>query len=228
MGSNSSTEIQPDPLIGEVLAMMPQVMRAVASMNVAETSQVGRLEQWTQQLLKQAYFATWNVMSIYFADPQDYDSDVPDSLSSSTTVPVQTVLASVPKERMWLWLELNVLVTLSGRMLLAWQTACCERKPVVDPVLAAVMLDPRRLLQGDNTGLCNALRLTRADEEAVGVLRLRRARNREGAHFLLDRVELPTEFLSRLTRRGTWHGSLMKKALQRSLSHTASCRLSTH
>ncbi|KAK0726162.1 hypothetical protein B0H67DRAFT_551532 [Lasiosphaeris hirsuta] len=173
-------EILPDPLVDEVLGMLPEVMRAVASMNVTEGSQFGRLEQWTQQLLKQAYFATWTVMSIYCTDPEKA------TLSSSKTTPFQIVQASVSAQRMWLWLALNALVTLSGLMLLCWQSSC-KRKPVVDVVLAAVMLDPRELLDEDKTGLCNASRLTSADD-AVAILRLRRAMDeRENSHFVLDK-----------------------------------------
>jgi hypothetical protein len=90
-------------------------------------------------------------MSIYIADPPDFDSDVAEPLSSGTTVG-------------------------------------CEAKVVIDPVLVADMLDLRRLLDGYNSGLCNASRLAEADEE-LGVLRLGRVSGsqREGGHFALDR-----------------------------------------
>ncbi|KAK0623834.1 hypothetical protein B0T14DRAFT_565153 [Immersiella caudata] len=176
----------PDPLITETLAMLPEVMHAITTMSVTSSSQLGKLPQWTQRLLQQAYFATWTEMSIYFADPPDFDSDVPEPLSSGTTVPIQVVLASINRDRMWLWLGLNVLVTVSGVLLLAWQTGGCEAKVVIDPVLVAVMLDSQRLLDGDDTGLCNASRLADADEE-LGVLRLRRIGGGKGGHFALDR-----------------------------------------
>ncbi|KAK5655240.1 hypothetical protein OQA88_5807 [Cercophora sp. LCS_1] len=179
-------DLDPDPLIAETLAMLPEVMHAVATMSVTSSSQRGKLSQWTQQLLQQAYFATWTEMSIYFADPPDFDGDVPASLSSGTTVPIEVVLASINRGRMWLWLGLNVLATVSGVLLLACQMVGCEGKAAVDPVLVAVMLDSRGLLDGDDTGLCNASRLVEADEE-LGMLRLRRVGDGKGGHFALDR-----------------------------------------
>jgi len=185
-----STGCSPDPLVDEIFAMMPQVMEKVAIMNVTGISQVRQLEQWTRRLLKQAYFATWTAMSIEFSSLA-YDRTDGESkegpLSSSIKVPVQMVKASVYVRRIWLWLALNGLVTMSGLFLLIWQSAC-ERKPVVDPVLSAVMLDPRKLLDKDSTWLCDASRLTSVDGE-LGLLRWRRADSKDGeGHFLLDKA----------------------------------------
>ena len=145
-------------------------------MNATESSQIGYLEYWTKLLLVQAYSATWTTMSLYFADPES-------SLSSEQKIPVQVVRASVSRWRMWLWLGLNALVTLSGLILMSWQ-ATCKRKPVVDPVLAAVMLDPQKLLEEDRTGLCDATRLAIVDK-GVGILKIRRfGDGRKEAHFI--------------------------------------------
>lgn len=176
----SNLTVSPDKLVMEIISMMPEVMYTIASMNATETSQFGNIDQWTQALLVDAYSATWTVMSQNFADPSL-------SLSSQQNAPVQVVRASILRWRMWLWLGLNGLVTVSGLVLIALQ-ANCKRKPVVDTVLAAVMLDPQMVLKEDRTGLCNASRLAGVDE-SVGVLKLARFEDGSGeGHFLLDKV----------------------------------------
>ncbi|KAH6673266.1 hypothetical protein B0J14DRAFT_639209 [Halenospora varia] len=176
-------EIQPESLVDEILAMLPEVMHTIASMNSTQTSQLGQLDTWTQSLLINAYSATWTSFNVYFGSGDT-------ALEADISIPVIGVRANVNSRRVWFWFCCNGLVTVSG-LCLMWVRIGCERKVIVDPVLTAVLLDASGVIERDINGLCNASRLGKEDEN-LGALRLRQfhvaGMDYEKGHAMLDRL----------------------------------------
>jgi hypothetical protein len=172
--SHGNTEMLPDALVDEVFNLMPEVMLAMATTNITRTSQINRLDNYTISLLARAYQGSWNALN-------DVVSNA--TVTIPVTEPFEAVRASISKPRMYAWAAINLLLTLSGTILMITQ-AQCRRKPVVDAVLAAIMMDASVVRSRDSTGLCNAVKLQGGDK-SIGKLRLQRPEGSVWAHDLL-------------------------------------------
>jgi hypothetical protein len=87
-------------------------------------------------------------------------------------VPVLVPKAVVLHQRVCVWVELNITLTLSGLLFIIVQCHC--KKPlVVDTVIAVILLDTHRVQAKDHRGLCDLSKLTNKDSQ-IGSLRLRK------------------------------------------------------
>jgi hypothetical protein len=172
--SNAHSEMLPDALVNEAFNLMPEVMLAMATTNITRSSQINRLDNYTVSLLARAYQGSWNALN-------DVVSNA--TVTVTVTEPVEAVRAFISKPRMYAWTAVNLLLTLSGTILVITQ-AQCKRKPVVDAVLAAIMMDTSVVRSNDSTGLCNAVKLQDSDK-SVGKLRLQRSGVSSWAHDIL-------------------------------------------
>jgi hypothetical protein len=129
--SHGHSEMLPDALVDETFNLMPEVMLAMATTNITRSSQINRLDNYTISLLARAYQGSWNALN-------DVVSNA--TVTMTVTEPFEAVRASISKPRMYAWAAVNLLLTLSGTILVITQ-AQCKRKPVVDAVLAAIMMD---------------------------------------------------------------------------------------
>ena len=62
-----------------------------------------------------------------------------------------------------MWYSINILLTLSGLIMLFTQSRC-RFKIVRDPTLAALLLDTSDLIRQDDKGVCNATQLEPDDQ----------------------------------------------------------------
>lgn len=138
---------QEDSLVQEVFDVMPEVMYAIVASTSGNTDLTNQLENHTRSLLTAAYIGSWSTLTDSFGR----GSDVP-PLTTQGTKSELVLQAAISTWRMCVFLGLNALVTLCGIVLIILQSGC-ERKPVVDTVLAAIMLDSSDLLKGDRNGL---------------------------------------------------------------------------
>lgn len=143
---DSTTDIaalMPDQLLPDAFFALPDVMHTISLMNSSSVNQMGRQEAYVKTILTQSYFGIWTSMAEYFR------SNERSGAVTHAAIPTPVVRAQVTVWRMWLWLGLNLLVTISGTILYILQI-CCGTKPTSDTVLTALMLDPSRILERDN------------------------------------------------------------------------------
>jgi hypothetical protein len=183
--SHGHSEMLPDALVDETFNLMPEVMLAMATTNITRSSQINRLDKYTISLLARAYQGSWNALN-------DVVSNA--TVTMTVTEPFEAVRASISKPRMYAWAAVNLLLTLSGTILVITQ-AQSKRKPVVDAVLAAIMMDASVVRSKDSTGLCNAVKLQDRDK-SIGKLRLQRS---EGSAWMHDLLEPATTMLRQKT-----------------------------
>ena len=166
--TNRNQTMLADPLTNEAFNLMPEVMMVMALMNASASDPSGRLEDFTKSVVARGYQASWNALN-----------DKAGTLARiATQKPHTAVRASVLKSRMYMWAGINLLLSLSGGLLIFVQRQCI-RKPVVDTNIAAIMMDSSPLLEQDVNGLCNAVMLGKKDNR-LKMLRLRKGVEQSG------------------------------------------------
>ncbi|KAH0439368.1 multidrug resistance-associated abc transporter [Colletotrichum camelliae] len=141
--------VSPDPLVKEVLYMMPEVQALVAAITSYGRRMPTRdLETTLRNSLIQAYQGTWSA----FVEFLSRDEQAP----TPAWNPVTLLDAQVSSRRMYAWLGMSLLLVLSGVLLMIVQSHCLG-KTVNDPVIASLMLDNSDVILADKSGLCNAV-----------------------------------------------------------------------
>jgi len=116
-----------------------------------------------------------------------------EGMSSSRNLLVTNVRIAVPTSRanvlwwrIWLWLLLNVMFTLSGLLFLVIQSRCSQ--PMIgSPSMAAFLLDTTEVLHKRNRALCSFSMLLEDDKD-IGSLHLPR-NTMDGTHKRVEVVE---------------------------------------
>jgi len=166
--NDSSLTVSPDLTTVDALDMMPLValqMVAVGSISVPKA--YNNLDGYAIGLLTRSYGAAWTFLMDNYIDGQT--GGVKAGVTVRIAVP--TSKANVLWWRVLLWLMLNMMFTLSGLLFLFLQSLC--RQPVVvNPSIAALLLDTSDVLHKKNRALCNFSRLVK-DDEGIGYLELR-------------------------------------------------------
>jgi hypothetical protein len=159
--ASSSWTVQGDPLAGQALSMMPEVLFYMKIANISSAPMWNNLDNYTIGMLTVAYQASWNSLANYWSAG---------TTTATTTLkrPVPVLVASISMWRAWTWLGINALLTVSGILLAVLQSQS-QAKTVRNPVISALLLDTSRIIQHDTRGLCNAVDIDKAD----GRLRLR-------------------------------------------------------
>ncbi|KAH0444687.1 hypothetical protein CcaCcLH18_00345 [Colletotrichum camelliae] len=150
---STNRDVFPDNLTGGIFAMMQEVHTVVASLRMNDPEiYAGRLEQSLRDSLVQTYQGTWSAMTEYFKT----DNMPHGKLKTTGWEPVQALQAQVSSFRILLWLGMSMLLVLSGILVLVLDSYS-EGKMVINPVIAAIMLDSSEVIAADDTGLCNAV-----------------------------------------------------------------------
>jgi hypothetical protein len=125
---NAVSEPAKDPLVDIVLAMLPDVMEKVAALNISHTNGWNAIDTYTHNLVVQSYQATWSRLAEYLAQG--------DGVSNTIHEPKEAVRARVSTLRIYVWIGLNMLLTVSGIVLWIVQTQC-KHKVILDPTLSS-------------------------------------------------------------------------------------------
>ncbi|KAF2448220.1 hypothetical protein P171DRAFT_428331 [Karstenula rhodostoma CBS 690.94] len=166
--------LEPDPVAEQALRMTPDVL---ALMSVTQNWQSwilpGSLDAYTRNMLTVAYQASWNSMANYWANDTT-------AVQTELKSPFPALKADIAIWRVWTWLALNCLLTVSGLIVAAlqWKTAA---KTVCNPELSALLLDTRQVIEKGASGLCNAVKLQKQDKGLR--MRLRFQDGREASHW---------------------------------------------
>ena len=91
--------------------------------------------------------------------------------TTSAQMAIPTSRANVLWWRVWVWLALNMLFTLSGVVFMVIQSSC-DQPLVGDPPVAAFLLDTTRVLHRRDRALCDFSTLVKEDKN-IGILRFR-------------------------------------------------------
>lgn len=148
-----------DSLTETAIAMMPEVLFYMKIANISSTPVWNNLDNYSRGMLTVAYQASWNSLANYWSRGED--------ITAPTTTlrrPVAVLVASVSKWRVWTWLVVNALLTVSGVLVAVLQSSSLA-KTVRDPVVLALMVDNSHVLARDTSGLCNAQRIDKMDEK---------------------------------------------------------------
>lgn len=156
-------ELKGGPWVKEAMYLMPDVMSTVAIMNSTKLYTWNDIEGYLDKLIRYSYQGTWDML---------YRSYEPDTRTLDVHYYESRVRASVSKARVFAWLALSVLLTLSAVILVIGKKVLCERSVVFDGPVAALVTDAREVLEKGGAGLTNLAYVTK--EKEVGEVQLRR------------------------------------------------------
>jgi hypothetical protein len=162
--TNETLHILPDPLIPIILDMLPEVMGFMATMNTTSAPTYNNIEYYLRGTIALAYQASWNSLTDLFSDDGESNS------TTGSSVPQDVIRASVLASRMYAWFGLNLLLTAAG-LILMWLQSRCNGKTVRDFTLAAILMDPQEILRQDESGICNAVTISKQDR-SLGAFKL--------------------------------------------------------
>ena len=158
---SSSTETQ------GAVDMMPMVGGMMTMQNNSLPRAYNNLDRYVIELLIRSYAASWTSLR-----KSSDESTLSVSLSSDVRIAIPTSKAEVLRGRVWLWLFLNLLFTLSGVLFLVVQRSSGQ-KLVGSPQLAALLLDTSEVLHKKDRAFCDFSTLTK-DDKGIGNLCLTR------------------------------------------------------
>jgi hypothetical protein len=143
----SDSDIVAGLWVREALYLLPDVMSTVAIMNTTQLNSYHNIENYTANLLTYSYQGAWDMLQRTFDRTN----------TNLTAIPREPrVQASVVRSRVYGWLFLSLLFTLSS-LPLWWLTRQCRRNAVIDGQTAMLMTDPSEVLRkhGDLTNLAS-------------------------------------------------------------------------
>ncbi|KAH9240095.1 hypothetical protein K456DRAFT_31203 [Colletotrichum gloeosporioides 23] len=156
---STNDEVLPDNLTQEVFAMMQEVHTVVASLRMSDPeTYMGHLEQALRDSLVRTFQGTWSALTEGFST-----STSPGGigrLEARAWEPVEALRTEVSPVRILSWLSISMLFVLSGFLVLVLDN-CSDGMTVSNPVIAAVMLDSSGVIEADDTGLCNAVDISK-------------------------------------------------------------------
>ena len=163
--------LESDAMTVDALAIMPRLLTYMSLGGVSVPSS-SNITDYVIRVLPRSYGAAWNALTDTFAPSEMLKTDV--------MIPVLMSRAQVFHWRVYVWLGLNILLTLSGVLFIFVQRR--GKKPlVVNVAIAALLLDTSRVLEIDKHGLCDLSQLTEEDSK-IGTLRLQE----EHGHRFVD------------------------------------------
>ena len=133
-------------------------------MNASIPLPFNNLNNYTIDILSCSYGASWTAITNLLGSNAT-------PLHTNVAVSVHVSQARVLHWRLYVWIGLNMQVTLSGLCFIVIQMTC-SKPLVVDTAVAALLLDTRDVVHKHQRGLCNLSMLTK-DDSAISSLRLR-------------------------------------------------------
>jgi hypothetical protein len=157
-------KLRPGPWVQEAMYLMPDVMSMVSNMNTTVFHTWKDLENYTSKLIRYSYQASWDMLF------RLYDTNI---TKLNVEIYEPRLKASVSRSRVFSWVAVSSLMTLSASLLVfgGWK---CERKRVVDGAVAALMTDPTGLLGSDCRWLTDLSYVVNGYEK-IGKIRLEKA-----------------------------------------------------
>lgn len=161
--NTSNLTVEVDLTTAYALGMMPMVGSLMVQQNVSLPRTFGNLDKYVTELLIRSYGAAWT----FITDEMSGES----RFATAAQMAIPTSRANVLWWRVWLWLGLNLLFTLSGLVFMVIQSRCDQRL-VGDPHIAAFLLDTTKVLHRKDRAFCNFSTLVKEDKN-IGILRFR-------------------------------------------------------
>lgn len=156
-------EVRGGPWVKEAMYLMPDVMSHVAMMNTTALHTWNDIEGYLDKLIRYSYQGTWDMLY------RTYEID-------NRTLDVQyyevRVLASLSRVRVFAWLGVSFLVTVSAVCLVLGKKWSCERAIVIDGPVAALVTDSTAVLEKGGRDLTNLSYVTK--EKKLGKVKLER------------------------------------------------------
>ncbi|KAF9636427.1 hypothetical protein BFW01_g7323 [Lasiodiplodia theobromae] len=127
-----STEVRPDPLVDLAFRIQPEIMFALTDMNAMNGRTWGNLDGHVAGSWSAAFQASWNALNDYFKV---------DQAETTIELPVTSVKARVSSSRIYAWMVMQLLLSVSGALLALLQS-CCEGRTVGCFVSTCLLTDP--------------------------------------------------------------------------------------
>lgn len=180
--NDTSLTVSPSETTIYALGMMPIVAGLMAQQNASLTRALNNLDGYVTALLIRSYAASWTLL----AEKMSNLNTTRYSVATNIQIAVPTSRSNVLWWRVWFWLSLNLMFTLSGLLFLVLHSRC--NQPLIgNPSMAALLLDTTEVLHKRNRALCNFSTLVEADKD-IGSLHLR-YKTMDGTHKCVEVVE---------------------------------------
>ena len=174
----------PDAMTELALTLTPMLGKFMLLGNMTLVSPYNNINNFVTQVVSRSYQMAWTALTNKFQSPST-------SVSSSVEIVIQLSEAEVAVWRVYVWLVLNLLLTLTGPLFFFVQGM--DRATVIDSQIAVLLLNPEGVLDGLDRDLGNLSMLTDEDSKAVGRLGLE---ERDGKRCLKLFSEFKSEFKS--------------------------------
>jgi hypothetical protein len=168
--SLSSWTPVPDPLVGDAIALMPEVLYYMKITNISSIPLWQNIDAYSRGMLSVAYQASWNSLTNAFQPAP--------MTATELKTPFPVLIADVKSWRVLAWFGINALLTVSG-VVLVYLQGSCQGKTIRNTTLTPLVLDASAVLRRDTSGLCNAVDLNKQDES----LRLRLVVSKNETHY---------------------------------------------
>jgi len=176
--NNTELTVSPDDTTVFAIAMMPRVGAMLALHNLSLPRTYNNLNGYVTELLTRSYGASWASLQYSMQASSPY-------LETDVQIAVPTSRANILWWRVFLWLSLNLVFTLSGLIFFVIQRAC--NQPLIgNPALAALLLDTTGVQHKQNRALCNFSTLV-GDDKDIGYLYLQNTKG--GTHKCAETLE---------------------------------------
>ena len=164
--NDTEVTVSPHNLTAYALALMPKVSAMMAIQNTALPDRLNNLDAYVTELFIRSYGASWDCIT---GSTRIEPGTI---LQTNVQVAVSTSQAKVLWWRVYLWLALNLCLTVSGLLFFYIQSLCAERL-IESPFMAALLLDTIDVHHQKNRSLCGFSTLV-DDDKGFGYLRLQR------------------------------------------------------
>jgi hypothetical protein len=128
--------LSPDKWVNQTLKLLPDVLWSMGMANISVVNRWNNVDSYTKYTIQVAYTAAWEVLDQDLGEPR---------LEVGKKRPETILRASIKKERVYVWLALNVLFTTAGVLHIILQQRN-SRPVVIDTAAVAITTDASRLL----------------------------------------------------------------------------------
>jgi hypothetical protein len=136
------TKFEPDRWVNETMYLLPHFLHFISTTNDVYRPQTTDLEGYIKNVVQNAYSAIWAVLDATLnLTPDKHDPGKSAFISGITFM----MRVRIKKQRLYAWLALNLLFTISGILHLLFERLS-SRPIIVDTTAAALTSDVSRLL----------------------------------------------------------------------------------
>jgi hypothetical protein len=154
-------EVRGDPWVKEAMYLMPDVMSNIAMMNTTTLHTWNDIEGYLDKLIRYSYQGAWDML---------YRTYEVNNRILEVEYYASKVLASISRVRVFTWLGVSFLVTISAVFLVLGKKRVCERAIIIDGPVAALVTDSAAILENRGRDLTNLSYVTK--EKELGKVKL--------------------------------------------------------